>query len=147
MLTSCCSGSFDLSGVPPPLRHNARPVIGLFNESLPAWLKQQDATHGGRMPDVTYLHIDCDLYVGSIQVLTLLGPRIASGAVLIFDDLFNYPEFASHEVKALWEYLRFSGKKLQVLGKMGPVPSSEESVALKPDDLHWALQSAAFIVL
>ena len=39
---------------------------GLFNESLPAFLREQDAAAAaGRLDNCTYVHIDCDLYVGT----------------------------------------------------------------------------------
>ena len=39
------------------------------------------------MPLFTYLHIDCDLYAGARDVLTILASRIAPGCLLIFDDV------------------------------------------------------------
>ena len=41
-------------------------VAGLFNNSLPALLAEQDAANPtGRLPSLTYLHVDCDLYAGA----------------------------------------------------------------------------------
>ena len=44
--------------------------------------------------------------------------RLHAGALLIFDELFNYPEYRQHELKALWESLKgglplgeFGGKR------------------------------------
>ena len=39
------------------------------------------------MPPINYLHIDCDLYAGSKDALTLLGEHLASGAILAFDEV------------------------------------------------------------
>ncbi len=39
---------------------------GLFNESLPDFLRDADAAAPGRrLANVTFLHIDCDLYGGA----------------------------------------------------------------------------------
>lgn len=76
---------------------------GLFSDSLPPFLKELDkvGAKGQRndaITNVTYLHIDCDLYTGAIQALTMLSDRISPGAVLIFDELFNYPEFRWEQI-------------------------------------------------
>jgi len=42
---------------------------GLFNESLPVFLRDQDAAApGGRLANCTYVHIDCDLYGGESKL-------------------------------------------------------------------------------
>lgn len=55
-------GEFSLEGRFPEVRDNVKLVQGLFNESLPPFIKSHYKT---RNPvDITYLHIDCDLYAG-----------------------------------------------------------------------------------
>lgn len=55
-------GEFSLEGRFPDVRDNVVLVQGLFNESLPPFIKKHYKT---RSPvDITYLHIDCDLYAG-----------------------------------------------------------------------------------
>ena len=58
------AGHFDLKGQLPPVPSNARLVKGLFNESLPPFLAELDAS-GRDKPaifrNVTFLHVDCDL--------------------------------------------------------------------------------------
>ena len=44
----------------------------------------------------------------------LLDQHIAPGCVLLFDDLVNYPDYRDHEIKALWEWLDSTGRKLEV---------------------------------
>lgn len=49
------------------MRDNVKLVPGLFNESLPPFIKSHYKT---RHPvDITYLHIDCDLYAGKAGIL------------------------------------------------------------------------------
>ena len=59
-------GEFSLEGRFPDVRDNVVLVQGLFNESLPKFIKKHYKT---RNPvDVTYLHIDCDLYAGECSL-------------------------------------------------------------------------------
>ena len=72
---------------------------------------------------------------------------------LHFSQLLHYPAYKEHEVKALWEFLQESGRKLDVIGVMGPLdPSlSNEAVDLIGKKMHnqgsWSYQSVAFVVL
>lgn len=54
-------------------------------------------------------------------MLTLLEDRIAPGAIVVFDELVNYPAYREHEVKALWEWLSRSRRSLEVIGISGPL--------------------------
>ncbi len=58
----CLQGDFSLGGSFPEVRDNVQLVQGLFSESLPPFLKQHYKTHDPQ--DITFLHIDCDLYHG-----------------------------------------------------------------------------------
>lgn len=140
------SGEFSLGGRFPVVRDNVKLVQGLFNESLPPFIKSH---YKSRNPvDITYLHIDCDLYAGAIDALTLLDKYIAPGCVLLFDDLINYPDYRDHEILALWEWLQATGRKLEVVGVKGPLPDKAYSMEMNPPmDMGWHHQSVAFIVL
>ena len=35
-------------------------------------------------------------------------------------------------MKALWEWLKYSGRRLQVIGILGPLPGKQEAVDLDP---------------
>lgn len=104
------AGSFNLDGQPP--FHDARVAwqVGWFNETLPPFL----AKHPDR--NVSLVHIDCDLYSSAASALELLTPRLSPGALLIFDELINYPEYERHELKALLELQARTGRTLRVLG-------------------------------
>jgi hypothetical protein len=68
-------------------------VPGAFKESLPPFLRQYDKIKRPGHRDVSFIHIDCETYTATREVLTLLEHRIASGAVIVFDELFNYRYF------------------------------------------------------
>jgi hypothetical protein len=106
-----------------PLIPEAHLVSGRFEDTLPAW----------RPPEqVTFAHIDCDIYSGARCALRYLGPLLADGAIIVFDELWNYPGFEAHEVKALYEAEREDGLEydwLYIFGGNGTWPN--ERAALK----------------
>lgn len=46
-------------------------------------------------------------------MLSQLRPRLAPGALLVFDELFNYGGAQSHEFRAVWEELTCRGVELR----------------------------------
>ena len=98
---------------------------------------------------LAYLHIDCDLYAGSRDALTLLSHKIVPGTVLLFDELVNYNTYREHEVKALFEWLLVSGAKIATIGMKGPIPglpyAFDKDIQVKEHPQHH--QSAAFVVV
>ena len=121
-------GRFDTSGHVPFAdgTDGVRWVVGLFNESLPAFLQQH------RQP-VTFVHIDCDLYVSAAVVLSelLRAGRLARGVVLTFDEVVNYPEYRDHEMQALYELFRESNRTLQVIGYAGGADLPSNPIRLR----------------
>ncbi|KAL3148609.1 hypothetical protein ABBQ38_014037 [Trebouxia sp. C0009 RCD-2024] len=144
-------GHFSLGGNFPEVRDNVELIQGLFNESLPPFINRHYKTREHH--DITYLHIDCDLYHGAIDALMLLNPYLAPGCIVLFDDLVNYPDYREHEIRALWEWLQASKRELEVIGVKGPLPpvdgmNKTHAMEINPPfDLGWHHQSVAFIVL
>lgn len=63
-------------------------VKGLFSDSIPTFLKEQQRYAGGNKT-ISYLHIDCDLYAGTRDAFQLLDQYIVPGTVILFDDLVS----------------------------------------------------------
>lgn len=118
-------GHFEVDSLP-QVQSNVRLHQGWFDETLPrflnALLDQNDQER------VSYLHIDCDLYSSTKTVLGLLGDRIRTGSVIVFDEYFNYPgwrlgeylafkEFTS-ERSLKYEYISYNRKHEQVALKI-----------------------------
>lgn len=83
----------------PPHVEGAELVVGWFDDTLPAFLD----THPG---PVDLLHVDGDLYSSAVTVLALVGARLHTGSVVIFDEFFNYPGWDDGgEFRAWEEYL------------------------------------------
>lgn len=90
-------GAFDLKGKMPAVPANVTLVKGWFADTLPHFL----ADHGGI---VDLLHIDCDTRESAAFVLNALGPRLAVGSVIVFDEYFGYPGWQQGEFAA-WQQL------------------------------------------
>lgn len=89
---------------------NTRIWPGLFSETLPVFLDQVRAP-------ARFIHIDCDLYQSTSQVLTALESRIVRGTVVQFDELWNYPGWEDHEYRALREFCKDTGKSFRFLSR------------------------------
>jgi hypothetical protein len=89
---------------PPPVPENVELVIGWFADTLPGFV----AAH----PEpVSFLHVDCDLYSSTKDILDHLGPHIAPGTVVAFNEYYNYPGWQDHEIKAWKEFVAATGTR------------------------------------
>ncbi|CAF3296384.1 unnamed protein product [Rotaria sp. Silwood2] len=89
-------------------------VSGLFIETLPTHLRIMDRKYQCKTT-VSFIHVDCDIYDGARDILFLLGSRFVTGTIILFDELFNYPGYEKHEIKALFEFLSGSSLRLKPL--------------------------------
>ena len=103
----------------PNVRKNVTLVKGWFNETLPGFLKENPG-------DVGFLHVDSDLYSSAKTIFDLLEPRLKPGAVIVFDEYFNYPEWQEGEHKAFTEFLARTGYAVEYIG----YHRNEEQVAV-----------------
>jgi hypothetical protein len=98
-----------------------------------------DVAEAGSRVKASYIHVDCDLYASTRDALLYLSPLIQPGTVLVFDELINYPRFAEHEVKALWEWLVSSGLRVRVIGGFGPLEGVSHTMDMAPVVEHGKL--------
>lgn len=82
-------------------------IKGLFQDTLPSFLKRGSLTDGKRK----IIHLDADLFSSTLFALTSLHPSLKPGDILIFDE-FNVP---SHEFKAFMDYVDSFYVKYEVL--------------------------------
>jgi len=75
-----------------------RLVRGRFDETLPGFLEEWSGK-------AAIIHIDCTLYTSTMACLPLVLSRSQQGTIVIFDEYYNYPDFAQHEWRA-WRELR-----------------------------------------
>ncbi len=101
--------TFDVGGRLPRVPANVSLYRGYFDASLPQWL----ADHPG---PVAFIHLDCDLYSSTKTVFDLIAPRLVPGAVILFDEYFNYPNWEKHQFKAFREFVAEHSVKYSYLG-------------------------------
>ena len=96
--TACGENHYSLSGIAPVVEHNVRLNIGMIDDTLPGFLQQ----HGG---EIAFIHIDTDTYLPAKAILGQCKERLRNGSLILFDELVGYPNWRSHEYKALREEL------------------------------------------
>jgi hypothetical protein len=72
-------------------------VPGWFNQTVVPWMNDN-------LGVVSFLHVDCDLYSSTIDILTLLNDRIVPGTVIVFDEMYPWNDIESYD---LWEQGEF----------------------------------------
>lgn len=92
------AGLFDRKGIPPALNNRVSLVKGDILDTLEPFLNKVDEP-------IAFIHIDTDTYTPCSHVLKLCGKHLVSGSIILFDELLGYPNFQSHELKALSETL------------------------------------------
>lgn len=113
-------GAFQVRSAQPPFNDpRIEWVSGLFADTLPPFLK----TH--QQENISFVHIDCDLYSSTATVLRAIENRLSPGAVLVFDELINYDGYTKGELLALVESLHRTGRRV--------LPLSTPAEAIKPD--------------
>lgn len=93
-------GKFALRRIP-KMPHNVELVVGLFQETLPAFKKEK----------VAFLHMDADLYSSTIFVLEQLNDYIVPGTIIVFDEFFD----KDHEEKAAKEWIEKYKRKTRTI--------------------------------
>ena len=103
----------------PKVGKNVSLIKGWFNKTLPVFLEQHRGLIG-------FLHIDSDLYSSDKTIFELLEPKLKPGAVIVFDEYFNYPGWKQGEYKAFMEFLEKTGYAFEFIG----YNRNEEQVAV-----------------
>lgn len=90
---------FDKAGKTPVVENNVELVVGYIESSLPEFLARKD------IESVALIHIDTDTYSPAKTALERLRPFLVSGSIILFDEFCGYPNWRSHEYRALTEVL------------------------------------------
>lgn len=81
------------------LNADTRVNIGEFMDTVPGYFSDF-------APTLSFVHIDCDLYSSTKTVLKWIEDSLLTDAIIMFDELFGYPNYENHEYKALNEWGR-----------------------------------------
>ena len=101
--------TFSMKGKLPKVPPNVILHKGWFNQTIPAWRSQYQGK-------IAFIHIDCDLYSSTVDILEGLAGRMQTGSVVLFDDYFNYPHWENHGYKAWQEYVSKNAVKCEYIG-------------------------------
>jgi len=96
--TSVTKGTFDLKKKIPKLNHNVVAVTGWIQDTLPKFLQE-------KKPKINFVHMDVDTYESSKFVLEQIKPFLVQGAIILFDELYNFEGWDVGEYKALTEVI------------------------------------------
>lgn len=101
-------GTFKLNNIP-KVNKNVKLIKGLFEESIPSFLKENEDT-------CSFIHIDCDLYSSTKTIFDLLHSKIKKNTIIVFDEFFNYPGWKNGEYKAFMEFVEYYKIKYEYIG-------------------------------
>lgn len=90
----------------PPVLHNVTLVKGTFHQTLPEFKRRVL-----KSTPIAFLHLDCDIYASTKEILGQLVDNIVPGTVIVFDEFYNYPGAEEQEFRAFQEFLDRTGKK------------------------------------
>lgn len=102
------AAAFSRRGSLPRVPANVKLYKGWFSNTLPEWCRE----HPGH---VAFMHIDCDIYSSTVDILSALADRFAVGTVIVFDEYFNYTNWERHEFKAWHEFVEAHGVEYEYL--------------------------------
>ena len=105
-------GGFNLNKKIPKFNSNIEPIVGFVQDTLDDFLKKHN-------PKINFVHLDMDTYPSTKYALERLKPFFNKDAIIIFDELYNYPGWKGGEYKALKEVFKddeYIFKAFNVLG-------------------------------
>jgi hypothetical protein len=80
----------------PKLNSNIEPIVGWVEDTLEDFLKKHS-------PKINFVHLDMDTFTPTKFTLMKLKPYLLNNAIIIFDELYNFPGWKNGEFKALTE--------------------------------------------
>lgn len=90
-------GAFAQSRLP-RVPDNVEFQVGMFDDTIPGFLEAHE-------DPVSFLHVDCDLYSSTVTIFDAFGPRLQPGAIVLFDEYYNFPRWQQHEYRAFQEFI------------------------------------------
>lgn len=109
--TTLTKGFFNRDGVVPNIQ-GVKFYKGLFSETIPQYLQDEENNK-----QIGLIHIDCDLYSSTIDVLFGLNHLIGRNTILAFDEwIYNFnPNCNDHEQKAFYEWVEQTNRTFEFL--------------------------------
>lgn len=109
-------GKYDAGRKLPRVPANVELIKGWIEDSFDSFLERTESQ------DFAFLHLDMDTYTPTKFVLERVKSRCPAGTILLFDELYGYPNWENHEYKALtevfdsneYEFVGFSTKQCAI---------------------------------
>lgn len=121
-------GVFNMEGRLPSVSNNVELIKGLFQDTLEPFLESNNEV-------ISFIHLDADLYSSTIYVLEKCVKKIKDGCIIVFDEIFNFPEYdgLNSELRALNEWV----EKYDVdFDWVGICPSYSERAAIRINKIN-----------
>jgi len=107
----------------PLVKSNVQLHAGWFHRTLPGFVEKHPEP-------CALLHIDCDNYDGTVDVLKYVN--IAVGTIIVFDEYINVPNWEVNEHKAWLEYCTENGVKYEFIA----INTKHQQLAIRINDLQ-----------
>ena len=124
-LNALGKGAFGRQGKPPFPDGRGTNItwhVGMYSDTVQPFMQRN------KWP-IRLVHVDCDLYSSTSTVFNAIAPRLAPGALLVFDELINYPEFEAGEMRALAELMQLTGRPIELIGTAASVVAPNYTAA------------------
>jgi hypothetical protein len=92
----------------PKVPENVEFHVGYFDATLPGFLDKHPEP-------VAFLHVDCDLYSSTVTIFEALRDRLQPGAIVLFDEYYNFHRWQQHEFRAFQEFVAREGVKYEYI--------------------------------
>ena len=92
----------------PKVPENVEFHVGYFDATLPGFLEKHPEP-------VAFLHVDCDLYSSTVTIFEALSDRLQPGAIVLFDEYYNFHRWQQHEFRAFQEFVAREGVQYEYI--------------------------------
>lgn len=117
------AATFSLGGVLPPVADGVSLIKGWFSDTLPGFLEAHPEK-------ISFMHIDCDLYSSTMDVLNGVRSRLQVGTHIVMDDFMLMPGWQNEEHRAFFEFVQREGIAFEYTGYSNEYPGCSASVVL-----------------
>jgi transaldolase len=109
-------GEFKVNNLP-KVNYNVKLIKGWFNDTV------EEFININKDKQISFLHLDADLYSSTKYVLDTLKNNIKNGCIIIFDELVNYKGFDGEkgELRAFYEFIQENNVNYEYIGMDGIV--------------------------
>lgn len=104
------AGTFSFNSKNLKIPKNVKIIKGKVQDTLNDFLEKN------KDKKITFIHMDMDTYTPTKYVLEKIKPFLQKGSVILFDELYGFPNWKKHEYKALNEVFKENEYKYFAFG-------------------------------